>query len=344
MIKKLLFTIAFFAIMISNAQSVSITAINGETPGDFQTSNPTLTSGTVLNVEITYTNLVAGADNIVVRFLTSGWSEVSGTVVTGTVANDANPLTTTLALTVPAINPGLSAVKVQARGSNVGGFVNSVFSPFDIAQDNSIEVNCNVSITTIEGVSVADYILANGKNLIPGDVLTFGVDYTAVKPDPGNSDIVDVRVRFLTNAYAVIPEATTISVPVTTLSTSQSTTADITVPHLDSALSGVRLQVLGYGYNGSTDAQNFGYASDTFDIDASVASIQKQKDALDLVYYSSGSDVIKVNSAISGEYSIYNMTGTKVQSGMISSQISVETLTSGVYIFVTQNGSIKFAK
>ncbi|OBQ55915.1 hypothetical protein JJL45_06185 [Tamlana sp. s12] len=62
-------------------------------------------------------------------------------------------------------------------------------------------------------------------------------------------------------------------------------------------------------------------------------------------YYNASTDALVVDSKISGDYAIYNLTGKLVSKGIISNQISLNTLKSGsIYVFATKSGVLKFAK
>tara|TARA_R110002049_G_scaffold171426_2_gene337952 strand:- start:35884 stop:36579 length:696 start_codon:yes stop_codon:yes gene_type:complete len=62
-------------------------------------------------------------------------------------------------------------------------------------------------------------------------------------------------------------------------------------------------------------------------------------------YYNASIDAIVVDSKISGDYSIYDLTGRKISKGVISNEISMSSIKSGgLYILTTDSGVLKFAK
>lgn len=346
MIKKLLLFLVICIGAITNAQTtIEITTINGDDPETFKTNNPSLAAGTVLNVLVTYNDVKdnGGGSNLHIK-LFDDWAFYPGKQTDATVTNSLSDQTITLQLTIPSVNPGTSLGRLQVRGYNgsswdIGPYVTGLVIATDV-----VPVSAAVSITTINAMTTSAYHTLVAGELTEGAVLTIGVDYTAIKSSPSWGDATQVRVRFLDSEYAEIPEATTAELDVSNSDSAQSGSVDLTVPNIGADLNSVRIQVLGYGYSGGVDATVNSYVSETFNIDSTVLSVSKVKNVLDNVYYSQGIDAIKINSDISGEYSIYNMTGVAVQSGLISSEISVESLQTGIYVFVTQNGSIKFVK
>lgn len=344
--KKITFFFALlFTCLFVNAQtSVSITDINGSTPADYITANSPFTHSTVLTVTVQYTNVEqnGGNPNLVLRIL-NNYSEISGALVDKTVTTSASPQTTTFDITVPSVKPGIDPARLQVRGYDTtsgGNYVNAYAPQFVIAEDPSVEINTTLAITTIEGQTVADYHSSVGGELTEGDVLTIGIDYTAVKKDP-TRDNLDLRVRFLTSGYGSIPEGVISTKIVTNSASSQSTTVDITVPNIETSLTDVRLQVLAYGHAAGTDKTLNAYASSLFNIDATTLSINK----------TTLKDVeVNNNSIIFGaqytgiSYKIYNVTGQTVQKGIVQNNININTLASGVYILTTEKGLLKFMK
>lgn len=61
-------------------------------------------------------------------------------------------------------------------------------------------------------------------------------------------------------------------------------------------------------------------------------------------FYSTSKEAIVIGDAISGDYSIYDITGKTIKTGTISNEISVVSLASGVYILSTEAGFLKFIK
>ncbi|MDV7188134.1 hypothetical protein R3X25_12650 [Lutibacter sp. TH_r2] len=341
-----LFTVIFLMTVVSNAQNVSITAINGTDPTVFQNNTVTtpLTAGTVLDVEVTYTDVQdnGGASNLHIK-LFDNWTFIAGTQIDETVTNSATSQTITIQLTVPSMNPGTTAGRLQVRGWNgsswdIGNYVTNL----SIAEDD-VEVSAAVEITTINDQSVDAYRTSVNGELTEGDTLIIGVDYTAIKADPTRGDVIDVRVRFLDVDYALIPEGTVGSTTVTTSDTTQSTTVSLTVPNVDTSLTDVRIQALGYGFTGSEDGLTYKYAN-SFNIDASTLAVDKfEKNEIN-AYYSENKNAIVLSEAIKGEYIIYNLMGQSISKGEITNEINVSNLKSGVYIFSTEVGSLKFVK
>ncbi|WP_139957654.1 T9SS type A sorting domain-containing protein [Flavicella sediminum] len=339
-----LVAILFFlvAVGVSAQTSVSVSTINGEDPATFKTNNPSLTAGTELSIVLEYTNVQdnGGGDNIFVRML-DVWDVIAGTQVNSTVANDAGALTTTLTITVPSINPGTTDGKIQAGAWNGSAYVFGTVTGLTIEADD-VEINTAVSITSINGSSSSVYHTSVSGNLTEGETLTIGVDYTAIKADPGRADVLDVRVRFLTSGYGAIAEATTGATTVTNSDSSQSTTVSLTVPDLDETLTGVRIQVLGYGYTGSGDGLVFSYVSDTFTIDSETLALS-EVELDDVKVY--GNTIHFTNEYLKDGYSIYNISGQVVQTGSIDgTEVSIESLNTGIYILSTSRGALKFIK
>ncbi|NIJ45407.1 hypothetical protein FHR24_001875 [Wenyingzhuangia heitensis] len=346
--KKITLLIAFLlTTLFVNAQTISITDINGSTAADYLTANPNLDSGTVLTVTVQYENVVAGADNLVLRLL-NNWTEIAGTKQTQTVADSATPTTTTFTVTIPAVNPGIDPARIQIRASKIGGgFVNSTSTTFAINADESVEVSAAVSITSINSSTPTEYHTSIGGSgastngeLTEGETLTFGVNFTALKKDPTRTDL-DIRVRFL-NDYASIPEAISGTTIVTNSASEQSATVTATVPNISESLTGVRIQVVGYGYNGSTDATIFSYVSpELFNIDSTTLSTNK----LALEGVSVNANSISFNAEhVNDSYTIYNIVGQSIKAGKVSSQVNIADLANGVYILTTDKGVLKFAK
>jgi|GEM_PF-2757998 len=61
-------------------------------------------------------------------------------------------------------------------------------------------------------------------------------------------------------------------------------------------------------------------------------------------FYSKNKGALVIGDAISGDYSIYDITGKTIKTGTISNEISVVSLASGVYILSTEAGFLKFIK
>jgi hypothetical protein len=51
-----------------------------------------------------------------------------------------------------------------------------------------------------------------------------------------------------------------------------------------------------------------------------------------------------MDTKISGDYSIYDLTGRVISEGAVSNQISTSSLKSGLYILATESGVLKFVK
>lgn len=82
----------------------------------------------------------------------------------------------------------------------------------------------------------------------------------------------------------------------------------------------------------------------TIHFDSSTLSTKDfSKNKLD-AYYNASIDAIIVDSKISGDYSIYDLTGRAISKGIISNEISIASLRSGMYILSTKSGSLKFVK
>ncbi|WP_194768758.1 T9SS type A sorting domain-containing protein [Tamlana sp. I1] len=61
-------------------------------------------------------------------------------------------------------------------------------------------------------------------------------------------------------------------------------------------------------------------------------------------YYNSRVDAVVVNSSVSGDYAIYDLTGREIVNGEVSNEISTASLKSGLYILSTAQGVLKFVK
>jgi len=61
-------------------------------------------------------------------------------------------------------------------------------------------------------------------------------------------------------------------------------------------------------------------------------------------FYSQIKEALVIGDAISGDYSIYDITGKTIKTGTISKEISIVSLASGVYILSTEAGFLKFIK
>ncbi|MGY6648065.1 hypothetical protein [Wenyingzhuangia sp. IMCC45574] len=335
-------TFKFFAILslmiasITNANAAAtIKTINGTALNDYIAANPNFTGGDVLTVVVGYTSATSTTLNL--RFL-NDWTVISGaTTATETIiSGDANENEITFTLTVPEVNPAITTARLQVYG---GASTNK--SGFGIAAA-AIAVNASASITSIDGQTPANYYTSVSGALIEGDVLTIGFDYLAVKSTDGIESPL-VKIRFLDAGFTPIPEGTQVDIPVTYDESTNSSTADITVPNVGTNLSEVRIQIFVYGFNGTTDANAFftANAGGLFSIDASTLSYNKAK----LENVTVGSDAITFSAKyLNDEYTIYNITGQASQSGSISSEVSIESLVSGVYILTTDKGSLKFVK
>lgn len=331
---KLFAVLTLLVATITNGQSASYISINGEDPTTFLNENTPLAGGTVLSLVVEYTNITA---DLTFRIL-DDWSFIPSTVQTlTTTLNDSNPLQVTFDVTIPEVKPAIAIARLQLLN---GGLASPKYGPvtFGIAE-SAVETNAAVSMTSIEGVAPATY-LANNSDLTEGDVLTIGIDYTAIKPNPTKADATEVGVRFLDKDYIEIPEGTAIYQPVTNSDSSQSTTIDITVPNISENLTGVIIQVLGYGNIGGTDGGVYAY-SNGYSIDASTLSFNKT--SLEGVTVD-GSTISFGAQHVNDAYTIYNITGQSVQSGSVSSEVSIDELATGVYILSTDKGSLKFAK
>ncbi|WP_010134809.1 T9SS type A sorting domain-containing protein [Ochrovirga pacifica] len=348
--KKITLFIAFLlTTLFVNAQTtISITDINGSTVADYFTANPNLDSGTVLNITVEYKDVVAGTDNLVIRLL-NNWAEIAGTKQTQTVASSTTAATTTFSITIPSINPGIDPARIQVRASKIGGgFQNHAPATFAINADESVEVSAEATISTINSVSPSNYHTSIGGSgastngvITEGTTLSFGVNFTALKKDPAR-DNLDLRVRFLTNGYATIPEIPEGTTTVTNSATEQSTTVSLTIPDISESIIGARIQVVAYGYNGSEDATIFSYVSpELFDIDATTLSTSK----LVLEGVTVNANSISFNTEHANDsYTIYNIIGQSIKAGKVESQVNIADLANGVYILTTDKGSLKFVK
>ena len=106
-----------------------------------------------------------------------------------------------------------------------------------------------------------------------------------------------------------------------------------------------------YGYDTRIqyDHQSLGLQStfvsiDVLDSNGTLSTKYISRTKLEATFYSSNRDALIVNDRISGEFTIYNISGQSVLNGEISNSISVETLKSGIYILSTKEGVLKFVK
>lgn len=61
-------------------------------------------------------------------------------------------------------------------------------------------------------------------------------------------------------------------------------------------------------------------------------------------YYSTKLDAVVLDTKMSGDYSIYDLTGKVILAGSVSTEISTASLKSGLYILATDSGVLKFVK
>lgn len=349
--KKITLLIALFfcAISILNAQTdVVINSINGEDPNTFATNTATtpLTAGTVLTVNVTYTDVKdrAAGDNFEVKIF-NNWDQL--TVVTSDEANSASAVTKDFTITVPAINPGTDKGRLQVRGYNGSGWKIAAYtSPLMTIEAADVDTNAVVKLTTINGMSPADYHTSVGGALTEGDVITIGLDFTAIKADPNFEDALQVRATLL-NEWSGIPEITQGVTTVTADDNSQSTTISLTIPNINATITdAVRIQVIGYGFNAGSDGYVYNTApAPLYTIDhTTVLSTEKFNKNKLSAFYSSSNQSIILDADLTGDYTIYNILGQNVMQGKISSEINVRSLKKGLYILSTEFGSKKFVK
>lgn len=99
------------------------------------------------------------------------------------------------------------------------------------------------------------------------------------------------------------------------------------------------LQVV--GANPPTDQNYINYAVNVTEEILSAKDFNKSKLT---AFYNAKLDAIVVDSKISGDYSIYDLTGRMISKGAISNQISTASLRGGMYILSTKSGVLKFVK
>ncbi|MDO6761269.1 T9SS type A sorting domain-containing protein [Tamlana sp. 2_MG-2023] len=200
----------------------------------------------------------------------------------------------------------------------------------------------SLAITEINGMTPDDYkaTLTNG-NLIEGDNLTLTVEYTNVQSHT-NWGCVCIRARFIED-YGTIANAPETDTPVTTSTNMQTATVNITVPDVSKDIDPARIQIYAEDETGSN---KFLYLNPTFTIQdlATLSDEDLNKENLTSTFYSSNRDAIVVNDKIDGTFTIFNLMGQAVLKGNISNEISLTNLNTGLYIFSTENGSLKFAK
>lgn len=329
--KKITLLFAFLlTTLFVNAQTVTITSINGTDADTYISANSPFAGNTVLTVVLTYQNATG---DLTLRLL-DGWSPIANTAETKTtIKGDPADNTLTFTLTIPEVSPAITTARIQAFGSGSQTKIIGI-------QESDVEVSANVTITSINNSTPTEYHTSTSGELTEGETLTIGVDFTALKKDP-TRDNLDVRVRFIKNDYTEIPEGVIGTTIVTNSDSEQSTTVSVTVPNISENLTGVRMQVLGYGFSAGSDITIYSYVTELFNIDATTLSTNK----LTLEGVSVNGNVISLGSQHkSDNYTIYNILGKSVKTGTIDSQINISELSSGVYFLITDKGSLKFVK
>jgi hypothetical protein len=97
-----------------------------------------------------------------------------------------------------------------------------------------------------------------------------------------------------------------------------------------------------YGGPGSSDPVLV-YIRSQAEIDALLSTNDFNKNKL-AAYYNTNLDAVVMDNQISGDYSIYDLTGRVISEGVVSNEISTASLKSGLYILATESGVLKFVK
>lgn len=194
-----------------------------------------------------------------------------------------------------------------------------------------------ITLETINGDPVATFLADNENSLHQGQVLSYSISYanasaTSIKsqinaPVGNNQGGINTPIMAGAGPFTVNFDFTI---------------ASTIVVAGDDVATGTSI-VNFFAGSGSPSA-NFGMINVYKDEATKLLALSKSnfsKEDLEGAYYN-GTDSIVINS--SGAYAIYNLSGVAVSEGTISGDISVEGLTSGVYILATEAGVLKFVK
>ncbi|WP_010133918.1 T9SS type A sorting domain-containing protein [Ochrovirga pacifica] len=75
-----------------------------------------------------------------------------------------------------------------------------------------------------------------------------------------------------------------------------------------------------------------------------LSAVKITKSKLDGAYYNTTKQAVMVGQNFQGDFVIFNVLGQKVKEGNVTREVSVSDLKSGVYMFATAKGSLKFVK
>lgn len=199
----------------------------------------------------------------------------------------------------------------------------------------------SMSISTINGMTVTEFnnsltSVGSLRNLVEGTTLTIVFNYTDLEGDVVIARLVappvvagSQGVSFTAGGTGAAPVSGT------------NATVTITVPDV-TAQTNCRIQLFNTGSGGGADtALNiWNYTIQ----DLTTLSVENMSRNKLSAFYNLDRQVVKLNNVFNTPFSIYNIMGKQVLTGVVNEEINVDRLKSGMYILSTAKGSFKFVK